>query len=702
MRRLFRFRNLLVKAAVCTLAVSLSACRQQKTDAISLGEWILVLSERAGIRDYSQTAPYFMNITETSPYYSAVQACVEWKVLEPGAGFEPADPLTREWAAYTLVNLSGNEFGNNHALKDRGRSRFPDHIEYAASSGLIRPVRKDIFNPEGLMDRQTAMELLEQVVRYIDHRNFEDSVQEIEWKDDFDLIEEQPSEFDEDNMTAVYPADTPVKQNDILSFNDSSGEKVYWKVRSIAGNGEEITADCCVPEPEDYAESIDVQSSFDVDFRTAEITDLSDGFVLQQESSYAETGNVSFMSAHPLSRTRTYNGYTVSYSAGASGIRASVCRKTAHGLEMSADVSLTGVHPSYSWKMENGNVKYGYFRVDFRTTETLLSKVGSYRKFFGDFRKIDPDSFISSLRNVFSPQETAAETIIPLAQIRVPVPNAPLLDLVMQIQIRVSASGRAQLTLTQDHSIGMEIRDGRMRAIHDNDHKSQTMIRSDVSVMSGIKTALNMAQMALADITVEAGAKANTASTVHFYDGDSHRSETLSDLPADYVDEMAEETDDVLVCTDIKAYWTADAVLNSRGTAAARLGFTRSISILNETNGKLIPGMKTHMENWQFVDRCTRGNRLKQKQTEIVDSDTIRISAYSVILSPAESIGVRVTGLPKGYTLDDLVFSALDPGIVKISGNTVYALNEGSTIVYVRTADGKYEVGLSVIIREDN
>ncbi len=684
------------------MSVSMSSCRQTRVNTISLGEWILALSTKAGIYDYSQSAPYFMNITEISPYYSAVQACTEWKVLDPCAGFDPADPLTREWAAYTLVNLSGNEIQKSSLLKDSGRSRFPDHVEYAASSGLIKPVKGNLFCPKEIIDRNYALELLDHVVQYIDHRTFETTVQKIDWKDDFALVEKQPLEYFEDEMTAVLPADTEIREKDILSFNDESGEKQYWKENDICEEENEIKVKCEKPELQEYIESADIQNSFDIDFRKAEITDLADGFVLQQESSYADTGNVSFMSFRPLTRTHDVHGYKITYSVTSTGIYASASRKTPQGLETAGTFSLTGVHPSYNWQMENGRIEYGYFKVDFSTVETLSAGISSYKKYYGDPRGIDPDHFVESIRNAFKQQDTAAETIIPLARIKIPVPNAPLLDLVMQIQIRISANGRAQLTLTQNHCLGMEIRNGKMRVINEDQHNAQALLRSDLSLMNGVMTALKMASMTIADITVEGGAKANISSTVHVYDETgNHKSEKISDLPADYVNELSEDTDDVLVCGDIKAYWTADAVLNSAGSLASRLGFTRHISLLNETNGKLIPGMKTHIENWQFVDHCTRGDRQKQIRTGIIDSDTIQVKSYSLILSASESGSITVTGLPEGYTAADLVFVPEDTGIVKISDGRVLALNEGTTIVYVRTADGKYQVGVTVIVREN-
>ena len=89
------------------------------------------MDEKAGIHQFHQEAPYYMNVGKSSPYYESVQAAVEWSVLDPSNAFDPSADLTREWAAYTLVNLKDSNFKqeNNTGIRDLSKSRFPRHVK---------------------------------------------------------------------------------------------------------------------------------------------------------------------------------------------------------------------------------------------------------------------------------------------------------------------------------------------------------------------------------------------------------------------------------------------------------------------------------------------------------------------------------------------------------------------------------------------
>ena len=175
---------------------------------------------------------------------------------------------------------------------------------------------------------------------------------------------------------------------------------------------------------------------------------------------------------------------------------------------------------------------------------------------------------------------------------------------------------------------------------------------------------------------------------------------TTDEVPADMVDDLSDGNGNILTCADIKAYKAADILLNSSNTMAGRLGLSKTITLLNENNGKLIPGMKTHMENGHFVDHCTRGDRLKPKeQTDVVESDQIRIQDYSLIASPGENRQIVIKGLPKGYSLSDIQCVSEKPEIASVSGTTVHAVQEGSAIIHVKTKDGKYDVSVTMLVR---
>ena len=91
-----------------SLTLILSGC-SNKVETISIGEWLLEISNRLNIKDYSKDTPYFVNIDKSSIYYESIQSLVEWEVINTSSNINPDENLTREFVAYTLSNLYEDE-----------------------------------------------------------------------------------------------------------------------------------------------------------------------------------------------------------------------------------------------------------------------------------------------------------------------------------------------------------------------------------------------------------------------------------------------------------------------------------------------------------------------------------------------------------------------------------------------------------------
>ena len=677
---------------------------------MSLGDWIALMDEKAGIHQFNQEAPYYMNVGKSSPYYESVQAAVEWSVLDPSNAFDPSADLTREWAAYTLVNLKDLNFKqeNNTGIRDLSKSRFPRHVSAAVASGMLRLDNHNRFLPTRAMEKQDALALLEQVVSSINRRTYEEPTFEFEWNDDVDINEQDlPEEINEEEGTATFSKEAEVEPGQYIHAYPGTPEETLFKVTDVEEqeDGKKV-AKIKQAELEDIFESFSSSDTFTIDFSQAEIIDPYDGSVIQAApTSYTENTALSLMAAgreKEYSRTEKIRGYTISYSVSATGMKAEVSKETKDGMEVFGNLTVTDVTPTYKWDMKNGRIDDGYLRVDFRSIESLGAKAESYKEMYGDFSRTDPRSFLGTVKNLFQSKQDAKEIELPLAEIHVPVPSAPALTVSMTMQLKIGASGRAELTLTQDHSIGMEIREGQLRTISDCKAKGEALVRGNTSLLGGVKLAMNMLMLDIGDITAEAGARADVNTIVHLYDKKgNHAVMADSEVPSDLVDDLSDGNGDILACADINAYKTANLSLNSSKSLLGKLGLSKSVPLIEESKSPLIPGMKTHMENGHFVDQCTRGDRLKPNENEkIVVSDQIRIAAYSMIANPGETKEIQVIALPKGYSLSDLHYASDRPSVASASGPTVHAVSEGSAIIHITTKDGKYAVDCTILVRQ--
>ena len=692
-----------VRLFLALLLIITSGCRAEPVDSITLGEWITLLDQNAGIREFLSPSPYFINVTPESPYFDSVQSAVEWEVLDTGTPFNPDAVLTREWAAYTLMNLAEREVKGSTAvtIRDRSASMFPDHISAAVAAGLFSLDRHDRFLPKKELPKEEAIACLMKVIENINHRPITGNVVEYELNEEIEEATEPYESIDEEAGIAYYGKTAEITPGQYVYSDSNDHSPVLYEITEVEQTEEGQNAVLEPAQAEDVFSSINSVESFEIDFTDALIIDELDGTVLQ-EGAFSSNETPSLMaSVSSLSKTTTVHGYQVSYSITAKGVNASVSKTTAKGLKVLGELSVHNVKPGFRWKTSGTTVEDGYFRVDFTTSENLSASASYSNRKVSDFSKLPSSEFLSAVKNFFQEPEDTVELTLPLVHMEVPVPGSPVLTIGMSLNLNLYASGRAELSFSQENCVGMDIRNGKVREISDSNMSAQASLRASASVMGGVQMAMKLAGMPLADIVAEAGAKATVDSTVHLYDSEGNHNVVSTSLPADLLDECSDGNEDVLVCADIKAYKSADIKLNSKSTAAGRLGCSKTIVLADEHNGSLIPGLSTHMENGHFVDRCTRKDRLKGKKGEsAVNGEALRISSYSMILSPGESKVIELTGLPPGISSKDLICQSDQPEVATVNGVTVTGHNEGSAIVTIRTTDDSYRISCTILVRQ--
>ncbi|NCB34123.1 MAG: S-layer homology domain-containing protein [Erysipelotrichia bacterium] len=473
------------------LFLGLTSCRQETVDAMTLGEWIAVMNEHAGISGYSQQAPYYLNIPASSELFDEIQASVEWKVLDPAHAFDPKAVLTREWTAGTLIHLSGRNIENQTGgttIRDNGSSEFPDEIQAAVSSGLMKLDKNKCFRPKKPIDRTEAVNLLYQVVEYINTKEVETPVNELEWDKSIEFTEEKPEIFDPDTGKALFRPGASISNKEIVSIQDPHGTEIPYRICEIEDTSDgHVSAQLEEVPVEDLIEHMEAADSFELDFSNAEITD-DNGSVLFSSSGINETET---MSIRPKTVTKQISGYQVSYTITSAGIKAEVSKKTPNGINLYSEISLNSVKPIFKFKIDHGQFEEGYFRVDFDTSESIGAKRSESSHQYANLKDVDAIRFLSSVRSAFSSERDTAKLSVPICTVKVPIPSVPIMSMLARIELQLTADGRAELTLNQHHSTGMEIRNGAIRMINDHDHSSETMIKASTSMLGGIYFGIN-------------------------------------------------------------------------------------------------------------------------------------------------------------------------------------------------------------------
>ena len=661
------------------------------------GEWLTELTAQAGITYYQQEEPYFLNITSNSPYFTVVQSSVEWEVLNPSKAFNPSATLTREMVAYTLMNLiSRTHEGLSDTIKDLQDCSYPDQVKAAVASGLMSLDERQRFRPKDQISKEEAFGYLAQVIDIVNNRKFTDTQTTVQLKDDVQFADDEPKQFDEEGLTALFESDSSIRNGMYIVYDDT-----YYRVVNCEYTNQGILTTLEQVNMEDVIEQFDIQGGTDLEFNHAKIVD-GNGNVVQEGTE--QSHSLSLMSTSLINHTFEINGFRIALKGTTSSLHAEVSKQLQVGGLLYANAALDNLHIQYKWDKDEDRIQYGYLKADFTTSENIGLRNGMYKELYGDFSKLNPKDFISTVQNIFQTKQEVITDTITLCTVKIPMPNAPMVSVVMKLNLNVYATGKAELSFVQNHVLGCEIRNGNMRSISDHSKKATASIRAETGITLGTNLALHAFNQNIMDAEIDAGAKGYFHTKTYLYNEEGKAESFDIDVQPDLVEELSEGNPDIKVCTELNAYWLCNLKLNSSNSLAGRFGFSRNIPILSESNAPLFPKGKVTYENWMSVDHCSCEDREKVPNVEAIQvKKRITLKDYSLISGVGVSTRIQVTGLPEGYTVEDLIYISKNTDIAEVSSaGEVIGKKSGGTDIVIQTKDKKHLVHCHILVVEIN
>ena len=696
MHPVFSIRKLAVLLVLCML-VPFVGCKKKVTDTMTNGEWLTELTTQAGITYYQQEEPYFLNITSNSPYFTVVQSSVEWEVLNPSKAFNPSATLTREMVAYTLMNLiSRTHEGLSDTIKDLQDCSYPDQVKAAVASGLMSLDERQRFRPKDQISKEEAFGYLAQVIDIVNNRKFTDTQTTVQLKDDVQFADDEPKQFDEEGLTALFESDSSIRNGMYIVYDDT-----YYRVVNCEYTNQGILTTLEQVNMEDVIEQFDIQGGTDLEFNHAKIVD-GNGNVVQEGTE--QSHSLSLMSTSLINHTFEINGFRIALKGTTSSLHAEVSKQLQVGGLLYANAALDNLHIQYKWDKDEDRIQYGYLKADFTTSENIGLRNGMYKELYGDFSKLNPKDFISTVQNIFQTKQEVITDTITLCTVKIPMPNAPMVSVVMKLNLNIYATGKAELSFVQNHVLGCEIRNGNMRSISDHSKKATASIRAETGITLGTNLALHAFNQNIMDAEIDAGAKGYFHTKTYLYNEEGKAESFDIDVQPDLVEELSEGNPDIKVCTELNAYWLCNLKLNSSNSLAGRFGFSRNIPILSESNAPLFPKGKVTYENWMSVDHCSCEDREKVPNVEAIQvKKRITLKDYSLISGVGVSTRIQVTGLPEGYTVEDLIYISKNTDIAEVSSaGEVIGKKSGGTDIVIQTKDKKHLVHCHILVVEIN
>lgn len=666
-----------------------SSCIKKETQSMTLLEWIKIVNEKAGIGSYESSIPYFPRITEDSTYFSDVQAAVEWGILEEQHPFLETQVLNKEWTAYTLVNLLSKTTNESVSIKDLSTSHFPLQVQTSIVNGLFTLDQNNAFHPTEIMDQEKALSLLDRVIKTINDRQIKETKTNITWKNDISVLDVEPIQFSYEQQSISIDPSMHIEEGQLIHFYDESNE--YYYIVDHQDENRLYLEDADLME---YTENMDLSGSTELNFDQATIEDSS-GEVIQE---YSASNPISLLSTCHLQKTFHVDDYNVVITANSSNAKAEVNRTLPYGSKVYASVKLNGVKVDYQFSSKEKNIEDAYFKVKFSSEESLGLKNGSYKNLYGDFSKFDANDFVSSIQKMYVEKKDVVESTLELCKIKLPIPNAPLMNITVSLNLNMHVSGRVSLSLNQTSTVGCEIKNGKMRMIQEFEHSHSNQFKANAGMSSGVMFGLNVTSLRLMDASLNAGAEATFKTSLHLYQDDEYNV-VETDVSTDVVDELADGNTNVLVCADLSANTVIYLKLNSAKSQLGKIGFTKRINLLKQS---LLPKGKTHLENFQFVSKCTRKEREKSTKLESLKvTKKIKLKDYSMVVHVAKAKSIQITGLPEGYTKDDLEYASSNEEVAQtdLNGNVI-GKSAGSSVITISTKDGKHYIKCNVIVSE--
>lgn len=585
---------------------------------------------------------------------------IAWGVVQEDE--EIKEYLNYGFLSKTINNLIENNDKSINSLKDKG---------------WIKRNKKE----DDLVKKEDALEIIDKAIKEINNKVFNKTF-EIEEKEEVDYLNDY-------SLNDKYlKIEKELQIGEVIYLEN---ENQYKRVIGYKNN-EYILKDV---EFEEIIESLNIEDSYILDLSEAIDTPGSVSLEYQEDDLYVNNGKNLL-----ASKTKSFsqNGFRVSYKFSSSGINARIS-KNVNGLNMFFDIEISNIKPTYKWEYKDGKVNGAYFKVDYKTVEEIGVSIGRYNNYYVDLKEKDASSFMNLAKSIIKPKSDKVEATIKICEIKTPIPQMPLLFFNIEVLAKVYTSGKIEVVLSNDHTNGFELKNGLFRIISDVDRDINLKIGGSAKASLGVNFNLEAVKFRLMDVEVDAGIRAAVSTTIHLYDSEDNKTKETSDLVYSSIDELSKENNDVKVCGDVSLNWLLDIRLNTSKTLLYKFGLWKKYEILDEANQVL--GNKTHIENFVFVSKCTRKDRLKKSNntSEEISADKIILEKYSKVIHLNEEYTIGIKALPSGYKASDLIYKSENVNVAIVDSNGIIKpISKGASEIKISTSDGEYSASINILV----
>ena len=344
---------------------------------ITRAQWLHDLTQLFGITVEEEEYPdnYFNDIDSEDEYYQDIMTATEFGLvdIEAGENVRPTDPVTREFAVYTMNLCMGYTANAENTYDFEDQSEFihandEKAAEYfnaaqvaieqgwvASEENKFMPQKNLTLSEKNIMWKDAVEYLNSQVIEgnYVNKAVFADGVIEIP-----QTTEYQFDEFNNAKFVTLFNYMDGLKDGDTFALWQNGLPSVY-KAVAVENNGSGLVVQISDAEDENSIDELDVQGTIEADL--AEAVQAGEGTMTWIEGGSAEKN---YMDGREISNPRL---------AGSKNLTAIKRSKTfTLGDGLSATVNVTIPTPVVNYKV-NG-IKEVYVAMDADPTVTVTVK----------------------------------------------------------------------------------------------------------------------------------------------------------------------------------------------------------------------------------------------------------------------------------------------------------------------------------------
>lgn len=749
-------RLIAILLCIVTIASSFSClvgCSKSEDAIITKGEWLALLTDGFGMYSYTNTEPYSNTVDAENEYFPYVQMAFEWDIIND-KNIDVNEKVTKGYLAETLVKCVGTvdtsemsvddilEYAveNNYvSFKYRGRTDSIRHVTFKEASNSIG-LSLEKWTNRTIETKETVM-VGEEVV------NFADGI----------LTSEQVH-VDEGNGTVMIPesAVSQLENGDtfIVPKNNVDSTAAAYQVEKIEYKDGYAIITTNSASVENTIQDLKFSGSTEADLLNVPITDGLGNVInataitgTSYNVSKKENINLSYLSndEHKITSCSQMelgfeiDGLEVAGSVSDNSISFSIKgeipldKKGKKKVTVGKSYSIEDISLDYDWDIEWFKLKSAYAKLNYTTVDTtsISSKWEKEGAVDFDHRK---KPTLANILNSEIRESAAAKGAKTITICSFPIVNGGVGRIDVDIKAKISVTGSVELIVTTRNSNGIEYKNGNLRYIKAKSNDVDLNIKAKIEGTLYAGVSIKALKMNLLGIGFEAGIGVEFTAIAHLVNSDNVEIDQMSvDGSGEVVEATVNSVQNITyeekgktltahvdVCGDITTYFIlrfkfdddcAIAELLNGKTDKSGGVIKLEIEIFGKDNAR-IDALCTHVEEWKFIESCTRKyNSIddveeEAKEGTATDSDanaesdeTLDIDTYFLNLLVGKTAVLDVTELPKGYKESDLIYSSSDTEVVTIDSNgKITAIKEGTAEVTVSIPNTSIEIKCSIVV----